>query len=89
MRIKVEQEHIDAARNGLRPHGCCTCPVALALLEQTGVKWAVGTRTMQRLGVKESDELIQLPVDAVGWIMRYDFGDTEVQPFEFELEDPR
>lgn len=78
MRVNVTQAHIDRGRLG----ECHTCPVALALLDATGISWLVG-RTWAWASPPPSEQ-VDLPAEVGQFIHAFDHGDR-VEPFSFEL----
>lgn len=80
MKIKVEQRHINA---GCR-HRCKECPVALAILEATGVEVAVYPISGVYFG---NQVVVGIPWEVSHFIGEFDHG-LPVQPFEFVLDWP-
>lgn len=78
MKIKVTQEHIDLGERKL----CSECPVALAVIEATGIACEVEPDEIRFKG-----RYFQLPPAACRFISEFDCG-APVQPFEFELPIP-
>lgn len=75
MIVNVTQKHID---EGIRCK-CDSCPVALALEDDTGVKWWVGCYSFRR-GLAN----LSMPVLVDLWIQNFDAG-RPVVPFSFEF----
>jgi hypothetical protein len=85
MLVKVEQKHID---NGAR-RSCRRCPIALALREQTGTLWVVGSAFASEGEVKPawkgvSKRIKTLPDAVIRFFYEFD-RNRPVKPLEFEL----
>jgi hypothetical protein len=79
MRIKVLQHHIDEGRRASH-----SCPVALALAEQTGRQWYVCARFAET----RNDEGVREVITADGlhdFVMHFDSGQEPVEPVELEF----
>ena len=85
--VAVKAEHI---RDGQRAQ-CRGCPVALALAEATGQRWAVFLDTGGWLARAEADDGIapdlKLPLVVAIFMKRFDSG-GEVYPFGFTIAFP-
>lgn len=78
MNIHVTAQHI---MNGQRAD-CRRCPVALALKDATGQRYAVSTRTYRSINDLAKNE--DLPAKARDWIEAFDSG-HKVKPFTFNI----
>ncbi len=74
--IKVTEEHIQVASGG-----CYDCPIALALLDETGRRWGVSAVTCF---YRSGSLVLALPESARQFVADFD-ARREVLPFEFEL----
>lgn len=77
MRITVTAEDIAAGV----PCSHDRCPIALALLRQTGECWLVDNYSVERADGGRA----HLPMKAYYWTLRFDRGQP-VEPFEFETQ---
>lgn len=74
--IRVTAEHIERGKGG-----CYTCPIALALYDETAHVWGVN---VVACFYKEGSLVLGLPESACKFVADFD-ARREVQPFEFEL----
>jgi hypothetical protein len=78
--INVTQSNID---NGT-PKDLTSCPIAIALYNQTGDRWSVGTLTYWQWNRSERKKL---PREAVQFVASFDSkGKGGVEPFSFEVD---
>lgn len=78
MRIEVTEADI---ANGI-PSDYCSCPIALAMKRQLGVRWIV-TRSAAE---NEDGGRVNLPAECGQFICNFDRG-KKVEPFAFEIAD--
>lgn len=80
MLIQVSQGDIDNGTPGM----CGFCPVAVALLRQTGAVWLVYSDGQARPYIGDPAVRITLPPEVAEAVRRYDAG-LGMEPFEFDL----
>lgn len=83
MQINVTQEIIDKGGKGGKSN-CSSCPIALAIREQTEFKAAEVGHDIWLTSIL-SEKPRHLPSEATFFIERFDDG-KPVQPFSFELD---
>jgi hypothetical protein len=84
MIVRVLQTHIDRGS----PCAPSSCPIALALEDQTGQPWNVGRYSCIIADDEpNNDGSIPLPEIARSFVRSFDWG-NRVYPFSFELPDP-
>lgn len=83
MIINVTQKHIDMGQKC----DCLNCPVALALRETFNKRIAVtGVQAYLYTGIGSIERAIELPIEALNFIERFDTPGYKVYPFSFEIK---
>lgn len=83
MKIKVLQHHIEQGKKG----STTSCPIALALKEETGLVWQVGGYIYPDDIRGYGAERYIAPEDAIAFMAGFDSGES-VEPCELDIPGP-